>query len=50
MIIIETLKKFFPTIKGRTYFSKETERQLFFILTVIMLIVGIVSGLKSLIL
>ena len=40
-------KKVFFYSKGVTYFSKKTERNLFFILTIIMLIWGILvkSGL-----
>ena len=28
--------------KGRWYFSKETERKLFFVMTLVMLVIGIV--------
>jgi len=46
MNIIHKIIHAFPLIEGRTYFSKQTERHLFFILTVIMLIIGALSGLN----
>lgn len=33
------------TNKGRIYFSKETERRVFFYMTLIMLVAGIISKL-----
>ncbi len=35
----------FKIEKGRIYFSKETERRIFFVLTLILLCAGIVSKL-----
>ena len=44
----ETKEKLFRHESGKTYFSKTTERRIFFVLTLIMLGWGVVEGLKDL--
>jgi hypothetical protein len=41
------IAQYFPTSNGKTYFSIQTERQLLFIMTVIMLVIGLISILFS---
>jgi len=46
MKLFKKTNKVFFYSKGRLYFSKQTEKNVFFILTVIMLLMGILSMLK----
>ena len=40
---MDSLKKFLRYDNGKIYFSKETERKFYFILTVIILLAGILA-------
>jgi hypothetical protein len=43
----ENTKQAFVHENGATYFSKQTERKIFFVLTLLMLGWGIVEGMKK---
>ncbi|KPA18138.1 hypothetical protein MHK_001601 [Candidatus Magnetomorum sp. HK-1] len=48
MNLFKYLKKYFYFKKGRIYFSKNTERNIFYILTLMMLLIGVLSGMNIL--